>query len=75
VHKLTLIQVGDEIGLVLPSELLSSLGARLGDSLEAVETPNGLLLSGGPEVHERHMQIARRVMHDKRNILRRLADS
>lgn len=74
-HKLKLIRVDDEVGVVLPRRLLASLGACEGDSLEVVETPSGLLLTAGSEIHERHMQIARRVMRDKRNILRRLADS
>ena len=74
-HELKLIPVGDEIGIVLPRELLASLGAQEGDSLEAVVTPRGLLLTAGSEIHARHMEISRRVMRDKRNILRRLADS
>lgn len=74
-HRLKLIQVGDEIGIVLPRDLLSGLDARVGDSLEVVETPNGLLLTAGSERHDRHMEIARRVMREKANILRRLADS
>lgn len=72
---LKLIQVDDEVGVVLPRQLLDSLGAREGDTLNVTETPNGLLLSAGPEVFERQMETARRIMRERRNILRRLADS
>ena len=75
VFELKLVQVGDEVGVVLPRELLDNLGAREGDTLDVTETPNGLLLSAGPEVFERQMGIARRIMREKRHILRRLADS
>jgi len=73
--ELKLIQVGDEVGVVLPPELLESLGVRDGDTLGATVTPNGLLLTAGPSVFERQMEIARRIMCEKRSILRRLADS
>jgi putative addiction module antidote len=75
VHKLKLIQVGDEVGVALPSELLDSLGARNGDTLDAVVTPDGLLITAGSHVLARQMETARRIMRERRNVLRRLADS
>jgi bifunctional DNA-binding transcriptional regulator/antitoxin component of YhaV-PrlF toxin-antitoxin module len=60
---------------VLPPELLENLGVRDGDTLEAIMTPKGILLTAGNAAFQRQMAVARRVMHDKRGALRRLADS
>jgi len=73
--ELRLVQVGDEVGVVLPPELLENLGVRKGDTLGATVTPNGLLLTAGADVLERQMAIERRITHEKRDLLRRLADS
>jgi len=73
--ELKLIPVGDDVGVVLPPELLESLGVREGDTLDAIMTPNGLLLTAGDAAFQRQMAVARRLMHERRGILRRLADS
>ncbi|MBA2919130.1 hypothetical protein [Sphingomonas sp. CGMCC 1.13658] len=39
------VQVGAEVGLILPPEALDWLGAKLGDELAASITPTGLKLS------------------------------
>ena len=73
--KLTLIPVGDELGVTMPAELLENLGVREGDILEATWTPDGILLSAGESAFQRQMAVARRIMHERSDILRRLADS
>jgi hypothetical protein len=42
--KLELIDVEGELGVVLPEQILSRLGATLGDELVLVETSPGYLL-------------------------------
>ena len=43
--KLELIDVEGELGVVLPEQMLSRLGATLGDELVLVETSPGYLLT------------------------------
>ncbi len=74
-HKLKRIPIGDGVGVVLPPELIDSLGVREGDTLEATCTPNGVLLSAGDAAFQRQMAVARRLMHENRGVLRRLAES
>ena len=75
---LKLTTVGDALGVVLPKDLLAKLQIGEGDRLRVEETPAGLTLSPEPEAadngHARQMDVARRVMREDRDILRRLAE-
>jgi putative addiction module antidote len=73
--ELKLIPIGDDTGFVLPQELLAGLGVQAGDALCAVMTSDGLHITAGDAVFQRQMDVARRVMRDKRGILRRLAEN
>jgi putative addiction module antidote len=73
--EVKLIPVGDDVGVVLPPELLENLGVHEGDTLDATWTPNGVLLTAGDAALQRQMAVARRLMHEKRDVLRRLAES
>ena len=42
---LKLTSIGNSVGVVLPKELLVKLGVQKGDTLYAVETPEGLRLT------------------------------
>jgi len=42
---LTVMQIGDELAIPLPEEVLARLGVGVGDILHATVTPNGLLLT------------------------------
>lgn len=44
-QKLKLTTVGSSTGTVIPKEMLSRLKVQKGDTLFAVETPNGYLLT------------------------------
>lgn len=39
-------QVGEDLAIILPEEILAHLNASLGGSLELVTIPNGLLIRG-----------------------------
>jgi hypothetical protein len=41
---LELIEVGDEVGVILPEELLSTLHVGLGDDIQLTPTEHGFLL-------------------------------
>jgi putative addiction module antidote len=70
---LKLTSVGDSVGVVLPKELLVKLGVQKGDTLYAVETPDGLRLTVSDPEFEAQMAVARRVMKERHNVLRELA--
>lgn len=72
--ELKLIEMEGGIGVVLPENVLTRLGVSLGDSLYAIETQEGLRLIPSDPEFVLQMDIARRIMHEKRDILRRLAE-
>lgn len=70
---LKLTSIGNSVGVILPKELLVKLGAQKGDTLYAVATPEGLKLSVSDPDYEAQMEVARRIMHERRAVLRELA--
>jgi putative addiction module antidote len=70
---LKLISIGNSVGVVFPKELLVKLGLEKGDTLHAVETPDGLRLTVADDEFEAQMTEARRLMKQWRNVLRELA--
>ena len=71
--KLKLRNVGTSTGLVLPKEALHRLRVKTGDSLFAVETPDGYLLTPYDPAIEEQLKIGREVMAEHRETLRALA--
>lgn len=70
---LKLTQIGNSVGVVIPKELLTKLGLRKGDTLFAVETPDGLRLTASDPDFEAQMEVARKLMKRWRPVLRELA--
>jgi putative addiction module antidote len=67
-------KIGDSVGLILPSELLSRLNLKEGDAIYSVPQPDGsLLLTPHKPKHTRAMEIARKVMHEYRDTFTALA--
>ena len=60
--ELKLRNIGDSIGIIIPEELLAKLGLSQGDSLYAIETPDGFRLSTSDPVFEEQMAVARRII-------------
>jgi putative addiction module antidote len=73
VHTLKLTQIGNSVGVILPKELLAKLGVTKGDTLYAVEQPDGVRLTVADPDFAAQMDLARRVMKDRRAVLRELA--
>jgi len=71
--RLKVTTVGNSTGVVLPKNLLSKLRVGKGDSLYAVELPDGVKLTPYDEEFERQMEIAEDIMRKRRNLLRELA--
>ena len=72
--RLKVTTVGNSVGVVLPKELLAKLRVQKGDTLFALETPNGIELTAYDAELERQMEVAEGVMRDFRDTLRRLAE-
>ncbi len=73
-NTLKITTVGNSVGVVLPREILERLRVKKGDTLYALETPNGIELTPyDPEFGE-EMAVAEKVMRDNRDLLRKLAE-
>ncbi len=71
--KLKLRAVGTSTGVLLPKEMLVRLKVKQDDTLFAVETPDGYLLTPyDPEV-ERQLSLGRDFMARNRSVFRALA--
>ncbi len=71
--ELKLIGIGNSVGVVLPKELLMKLGLQKGDILNAIEMPDGVRLTAANAEFEAQMTVARRIMKERRAVLRELA--
>jgi putative addiction module antidote len=71
--ELKLKNIGNSVGVIIPKELLAKLGLSQGDTLYAIETPEGLRLSTSDPVFEEQMAVARRIMKERWAVLRELA--
>ena len=70
---LKLTQIGNSVGVILPKELLGKLGVGKGDTLYAIDTPDGVRLSTAEPDFEAQMEVARRIMKERWAVLRELA--
>jgi putative addiction module antidote len=71
--ELKLKSIGNSVGVIIPKEMLAKLGLGQGDTLYGIETPEGLRLSTSDPVFEEQMAVARRIMKERRAVLRELA--
>ena len=70
---LKLKNIGNSVGVIIPKELLAKLGLDQGDTLYAIETPDGVRLSTSDPVFEEQMAVARRIMKERWAVLHELA--
>lgn len=70
---LKLTQIGNSVGVILPKELLGKLGVGKGDTVYAIETPEGLRLSTAQPEFEAQMEVARQIMKERWAVLRELS--
>jgi putative addiction module antidote len=71
--KLKLRNVGTSTGVVLPKEALHRLRVKTGDTLFAVETPEGYLLTPFDQDVEEQVKLGLEFMAKYRNAFRALA--
>jgi putative addiction module antidote len=72
-HQLKLTQFGNSVGVILPKELLTKLGLAKGDTVFAIDQPDGLRLATVDVEFESQMAVARQIMKERRAVLRELA--
>jgi putative addiction module antidote len=72
-HALKLTQIGNSVGVILPRELLVKLGMAKGDTIYAIDQPDGVRLTTADPEFAAQMEVARSVMKDRRAVLRELA--
>jgi len=70
---LKLTQIGNSVGVILPKELLAKLGVGKGDTIYAIDQPDGIRLTVSDPDFEAQMAVARRIMKKRRAVLRELA--
>jgi putative addiction module antidote len=70
---LKLTTVGTSTGTVIPKEMLSRLKVGRGDTLFAVETPSGYLLTPYDPAVEEQLKLGREFMGEYRETFRALA--
>lgn len=71
--KLKVTTVGSSAGVVLPKEVMARLKIAKGDHLYLTESPDGYRITPYDPDFEHQMDLARRVMRERRNALRELA--
>ena len=72
--KLKITTIGNSAGVILPKELLAKLRVDKGDELYALETPDGIRLTTHDPVFAAQMEVAEKIMRDRRELLRKLAE-
>lgn len=70
---LKLRAIGNSVGVVLPKEILARLNLSEGDSLQVVESPDGLLLTVAPQETEAQLDLGREMMRKYRETFAALA--
>jgi putative addiction module antidote len=70
---LKLTTVGTSTGAVIPKEMLARLKVSRGDTLFAIETPSGYLLTPYDPAVEEELRLGREFMNEYRETFRALA--
>jgi len=71
-HALKLTQIGNSVGVILPREMLAKPGLARGDMLYAIDQPDGVRLATADPEFAAQMDVARKIMKDRRAVLREL---
>lgn len=72
--SLKLTAIGDSTGAVIPDEMLTRLNVGDGDTLYAVETPDGYLLTAHEPSLDEQLTAGRQFMRQYRGTFKALAE-
>ena len=67
--------VEDSVALILPEQVLARLRWKAGDTVLLTETTGGFSLSNPDAEFEEQVRIGRKIMRERRDVLRALAKS
>ena len=73
-NKLKITAIGNSAGVILTKDMLDRLRVGKGDTLLAIETPNGFEITPYDPIVSKQMEVAERVMRKHRDVLRKLAE-
>ncbi len=73
-HTVKVTTIGDSMEIKLPVTILGHLHVSAGDEFQVIETPNGVQLTACNGVPARQLELAKRVMIEDREVLRKLAE-
>jgi putative addiction module antidote len=65
--------MGNSVGAVFPKEVLKRLNVNKGDTIFLTESPEGYRITPYEPDFESQMESARKIMKERRNVLRQLA--
>ena len=71
--SVTVTQIGNSCGIILPKELLAQLRLSKGDKLYLTEIPDGFAARPFNEDFAHTMEVAEKIMREDRDVLRKLA--
>ena len=71
---LKLTSIGTSTGAIIPKEMLARLKVRKGDTLYAIETPEGYLLTPYDATIEEQLKAGEQFMKDYRDTFKALAE-
>jgi putative addiction module antidote len=66
--------IGNSTGVILSKDILAKLRVEKGDQLFVTETPDGIELTPYRPDFAEKMEIAKKIMRENRDVLRRLAE-
>jgi putative addiction module antidote len=73
ITSLKLTRIGTSTGAVLPKEMLARMKVEKGDTLYAIETAEGYLLTPYDPAIEEQLSVGRKFMKDYRDTFKELA--
>lgn len=73
-NALSIIQIGDSLGVILPEEILTTLKLEPGDVLHVTECPGGITLTPSDPTLDEQIELGREHGREYEDTFRNLAD-
>jgi putative addiction module antidote len=70
---LKVTRIGNSLGVILPKDAAAQLNVEAGDQLYLTASPDGFRITPYSPEFEKQMDLAREIMHERRDALRELA--
>jgi putative addiction module antidote len=70
---LKVTKIGNSVGLILPKDAVAQLNVAVGDTLYLTTSPDGFRITPYDPEFEIQMELAQKIMRERRDALRELA--